>query len=92
MAKFTIGKGCDSYIHALNSALVDTDDVMGHAIFKGASVVADQVRSEIQGLPVGSGSAGRNGAIVKTITPAQKSGLLEGLGIAKSGLMAVSSM
>lgn len=64
------------------------EDDMSGALYKGAGIVADAVRASIESLPVDDQpwkhETGEDGRQQKrsTITSAQKSGLLDGLGIA----------
>ena len=79
MARFEFG-GIDNYIKQLNELQAATKDgVIGKTVYAGADVVANSVRSAIQSLPEGKeGDAG-----LGAVTPAQKRGLLEGLGISR---------
>lgn len=77
MAKFEI-VGVSEYIHQLDKLrLVTKDAIIGKTVYAGAEVMADAVREAISALP-----EGREGeAILGTVTPAQKRGLLDGFGI-----------
>ncbi len=75
MAKMTV-KGLEKYISDLTQIDNATDEEIGKAIFAGAAIVADAARSGIQSIPVGKNP------VRGEITPEQKAGLLEGLGIA----------
>ena len=81
MAKFQF-KGVDEYVAKLKKLTGDPRETIGVAIYAGADIVADRVRAEISGLPVGNEYA-RNGQKISTITAAQKAGLLAGFGIAR---------
>ena len=70
MAKFTVGKGINEYIAELEKISQLTPDMIGRSIYEGAKVVTDAIRSEI------------NGLTEQDVTPVQKEGLLNGLGIA----------
>lgn len=70
MAKFYVGKGIDQYINQLTNLEFTAHDAIGRAIYKGADIVADAVRANIQKLPKSA------------CTDAQRKGLLNGLGIA----------
>ena len=74
-------KGLDQYIEQLERLSDDAEDCIDHAIYDGAGVMADAVRREISGLPVGQKYA-KPGERINTITSAQKTGLLNGLGVA----------
>jgi len=79
MARLTVGKGVDDYIASLDDLKYRVPEIAGRAIYQGADVVADQIRANIQALPVQQGrSRGR-----RDPTQKEKDGLLEGLGIAK---------
>lgn len=78
----------DSYIADLEKLSLASEDMCGKAIYQGAKVITDQIRKNIEALPV---IADRNqyrgghdgGAQLKGITRSQKQGLLDGLGIAR---------
>ena len=71
MAKFYVGKGIDEYVAQLGILDAETDNTVGKAIYKGAAIVADAVRSELQSVPLTTG-----------FDEKQKEGLLKSLGIA----------
>ena len=71
MAKFQVGKGMDQYLTQLQALERSTEETLGKAIYKGAGIVADAVKKNIQSLPS------------SVCTPAEKAGLLDGFGIAK---------
>ena len=79
MAKMTV-KGLDKYITDLTKLTNATDDDLGKAIYVGANIVANAVRSGIESLPVGKNP------IKGEILQEQKDGLLQGLGIASAQL------
>lgn len=68
-------EGIDEYLAQLERLKVSTGSAIGRAIYEGAGIVAREVASEIQKLPVNNqyGSKG--------ITSVQKAGLIEGFGI-----------
>jgi len=70
MAKFYVGKGIDQYIDQLTNLEFSAHEVIGRAIYKGADIVTDAVRANIQKLPK------------SVCTDVQRKGLLDGLGIA----------
>lgn len=79
MAKFTVGRGLDEYIATLGNLEFKAPGVCGMAIYQGAKVVADQIKANIEALPVAEkGGTGR-----RNPTQVEKDGLLDGLGIAK---------
>ena len=79
MAKMTIGKGMDEYLAKLGNLEFAAPGLVGHAIYEGAKVVADQVRAEIEALPT---AESKRVATPRDPTQVEKDGLLEGLGIA----------
>lgn len=81
MAKWTVGKGLDDYIALLGNLEFKAPDVCGMAIYQGAKIVADQIRSNIEALPVSESKSTKGGR--RNPTQAEKDGLLEGLGVAK---------
>ena len=81
MAKYTVGKGLDDYLAQLGNLERSAKPVIGMAIYQGAKVVADEIRKEIEALPVESSEQKRAGR--RNLTQVEKDGLLEGLGVAK---------
>lgn len=81
MAKFQIGKGLDDYIARLGNLEFKAPDVCGMAIYQGAKIVADQIRANIEALPVAESKSTKGGR--RNPTQAEKDGMLEGLGVAK---------
>ena len=79
MAKMTVGKGLEEYLEKLGNLQEISPGLAGRAIYEGAKIVADQIRSNIQALPV------QNGPVKGRRDPYQDEidGMLEGLGIAK---------
>lgn len=70
MAKFQVGNGIDQYIEQLTNLEFTAHDAIGRAIYKGADIVADQIRANI-------------GQIPKSLcSNVQRHGLLDSLGIA----------
>ena len=81
MAKFQVGKGLDEYIANLGNLEFRTPEIVGKAIFDGAKIVADQIRANIEALPVQSGPVKRNER--REPTQVEKDGMLASLGVAK---------
>lgn len=82
MAKLAVGNGLDKYIEELNKLAINTSQVLGKSIYVGAGIVADEVRLNIEELPVSNSSRrGTQSDPIDTITSAQKTGLLQGFGI-----------
>ena len=82
MAKLAVGNGLDKYIEELNKLAKNTSEVLGKSIYVGAGIVADEVRKNIEKIPVSnSPRRGTQSDPIDTITSAQKTGLLQGFGI-----------
>lgn len=79
MAKVTIGKGLTKYLEQLGNLSDRADGLAGKAIYEGAKIVTDAIRSNIEALPVQSGP--QKGP--RDPTQVEKAGLLDGLGISK---------
>lgn len=71
MAKFQVGPGMDKYLSQLQNLEFQTNEMIGNAIYKGADIVADAIKANIQNLPSSA------------CTETEKAGLLSGFGIAK---------
>lgn len=71
MAKFQVGSGMDKYIEQLTNLEFTAHDTVGRAIYKGADIVADAIRANIEALPK------------SVCSDVQRKGLLDSLGIAK---------
>ena len=83
MAKLAVGNGLDKYVEELNKLALNTSEVLGKSIYVGADIVADEVRKNIEKIPVSnSPKRGTQSDPIDTITSAQKTGLLDGFGIA----------
>ena len=81
MAKITT-KGLDDVLSKLDKLGDLSRDTIGEIIYDGAGFMADAIKAEIKGLPVTTQKY-TPGAMVKGITSAQKTGLLNGFGISK---------
>ena len=81
MEKWKNSPDLDKYLATLEK-LTDAREYIGEAIYAGADIVADEVRSQIQALPVAQKFA-KEGEKLNTITSVQKKGLLDGFGIAR---------
>lgn len=68
-------EGINDYLAQLERLKAETGPAIGRAIYEGAGIVAREVASEIQKLPV-SNQYNKDG-----ITSTQKKGLIEGFGI-----------
>lgn len=71
MAKFQVGSGIDEYISQLRNLEFNTEDLIGRAIYKGADIVADAIKANIESMPSSA------------CTDVEKAGLLNGFGIAR---------
>ena len=71
MATFQVGKGMDQYLSQLQNLEHQSGDVIGRAIYKGADIVADAIKANIEALPS------------TACSDVEKAGLLSGFGIAK---------
>lgn len=80
--KFQVGSGIDQYIGELENLEFKSEEMIGHAIYEGANIVADAIKERLESLPIDDGYAGEGEKLtgIKTI---QKKGLIEGFGIAK---------
>lgn len=83
MAKISF-KGLEAYERRL-SKLADRKEVeriAGQAIYEGAAIMADEIKSGIEGLPVVTGYGTESDPLPGGVTAVQKAGLIDGLGIA----------
>lgn len=80
MAKITF-PGLGDYELMISRLAKGADEVAGKAIYAGAGIVADEIRKEIQGLPIVSGYGTESNPLPGGVTKSQKQGLLDGLGI-----------
>lgn len=75
----------DEYIKYLQKIGENTDEVIGEAVYAMANVVADNIKSAIEALPVGATEAQNIQAWKKgeksKLTKEEKQGLIEGFGI-----------
>lgn len=90
MAKWMVGKGMQDYIDQLQKIADPKTErgIIKHSIYEGARVVLDAMHDAIEALPTGpeKGSyvpPAAKGYMLSGITPKQKQGLLDGLGVAK---------
>lgn len=80
MAKMKF-EGLKEYELKLSKLKADTKKICGKAIYAGASVVADSVKTALNSLPVNNGEHGNSKRLLEGITEAQKNGLVNGFGI-----------
>lgn len=81
MAKLKM-QGLEEYERQLLKLKNVSREAIGQAIYDGAGVVADQVKQNIEALPIDERPFARNGSL-HGVTSAQKKGLVDGFGIAK---------
>ena len=81
MAKMKI-KGLREYENRLLKLENLTREILGEAIYEGAGLVADAVKSSIESIPIDERYV-TGGATLYGITPEQKAGLRDGFGIAR---------
>lgn len=77
--KLNVGSGMDNYLSTLSDLSYQSSDMIGKAIYEGASIVADAIKQNIETIPVDERSSGQlNG--LKSI---QIAGLKHGFGISR---------
>ena len=81
MAKLQF-KGLDEYEKQLLKLKDVSRECIGQAIYKGAGVVADAVKANIESLPIDTRHV-KDGQMLTGITETQKQGLRDGFGISK---------
>lgn len=76
--KMTVSKSINAYLESV--AELRDANILGRALYEGAKIVADEVRSEIETIPDQSrGQSKRSG-----LSPEQRQGLRNGLGITRA--------
>ena len=87
MGTFTF-KGLEEYELKLAKLGLNTEKIIGKAVYAGAGVIADAVRKNISSLPnvPPKKAYGTATAPISGVTSVQKAGLLEGFGISKMEL------
>lgn len=78
MAKMTI-EGLDDFIRNLERAQKNPEEIVKKALYEGAGVVADAVRSGVAAIPVSENKKRPKHGVTRT----EKEGLLSGIGISK---------
>lgn len=76
--------GLKQYEAKLQRLSADIDGICGRATYRGAKIVADEVKREIEALPIVHGYGTSENKLPGGVTETQKQGLIEGFGI--SGL------
>lgn len=83
MAKIEF-KGLDKYIDKVAKLYDDIEPICKQAVYDGAGVIADAIRAEIEALPVARETFYATGdQKLSGVTPLQKQGLLDGLGVSQ---------
>ena len=82
MAKIEL-RTADVWIKQLEKLNANRDETLGRAIYAGAAIVADEIRREINALPVQNGVHGSEDRLIDSVTSVQKKGLLDGFGVSK---------
>lgn len=80
MAKITF-PGLADYELMLSKLEDGAKEIIGKAIYEGAGIVADEIKSSIQSLPIVRGYGTTTNKLPGGVTSAQKAGLIDGLGI-----------
>lgn len=83
MAQITFGVDVQEFSTMLEQLSVKVDGLAKRAIFEGAKVVAEEVKSQIGSIPEDKFRRLKEGERFEYATDAEKKGLLEGLGITK---------
>lgn len=78
--RLQIGKGIDNYVSKLENLEFAAPEAIRRAVYDGAKIVADQIKANIEALPVQETSFADHVNGIKSI---QKLGLLYGFGITK---------
>ena len=86
-------KGLQEYEFKLSRLEAGTDEIAGKAIYQGAKIVADEVKKNIETLPVIKDERGSGNNLLDGVTQKQKDGLVKSWGIApmesKNGYLSV---
>lgn len=75
-------KGLDEYAEKLASLYKDSERLTKEAVYAGASVVADSIKSGLKSLPVDNNSHASKDNMLKGITRRQKADLIDAFGLA----------
>lgn len=78
--KWGVGKGIDKYISSLEKLNLATESQIKMAVYDGAAVIADEVKKNIDAMPVQDAPHADRVTGIKTI---QKKGLQHGFGISR---------
>lgn len=80
MAKFQFD-GLEEYALKLSKLESGTRDIAAKAIYAGANIMADEIKSRIAEIPTATNVSGSPENKIDTITPGQRRGLIESFGI-----------
>ena len=80
MANFAF-RGLEEYAMKLSKLEAGSQEIAGKAIYEGAKIVADEIKAGIMYIPVATNKAGSSEKKIDSITPGQRRGLIEGMGI-----------
>lgn len=83
MANITFDVDVEEFSTMLENMSTATDGLAKRAIYEGAKVVVQEVKSQIEGIPEDTFRHLTNGDRFEYVTDREKKGLLEGLGITK---------
>lgn len=87
MAKFEV-QGLDEYVKKLSHFKKDYTQTLKNAVYVGADIVADAMKSELKKLPIEEGKRGMppyaaEGEKLRGVSRKQKADLINGMGLAK---------
>lgn len=80
MATLTF-KGLKEYEAKLSMLAKDISSIAGRATYRGAEIIADEIKAGIEALPIVHGYGTQNHKLPGGVTQTQKQGLLDGFGI-----------
>ena len=80
-------KGIDDYSKALGELFNDSEKIIEKAVYQGAGIVADEIKRELNNLPIEEGENGlppyvNNGEKLKGVSRRQKADLINSFGLA----------
>lgn len=81
MANFAF-RGLEEYAMKLSKLEKGAQEIAGKAIYECAGIITDEIRDEILNIPIATNVSGSSDKKIDSITPGQRQGLLDGLGIA----------
>lgn len=82
MAKIVM-EGIEEYANRLSSLFKDTEGIVRKAVFRGAAVVADEIKNGLKAIPtIRNNEIGTESNPISGVTKKQKSDLIEAFGLA----------